>query len=626
MAFGSGCEHFGSGREMVASGVRAQGLGALQSRLRAYSVPVIACVVFIAIVSQITDFYLSRLAALIAFWAAVGMTWNLIGGYAGQLSLGHAAFVGLGGYVALVLQQEFGIVPWLGLLASTFAAGLAALIVGAPTLRLFGIYFSLATLAYPLILQVLFTYWGYQEALIPAHPESPFLFMQWRDNRWYAAIFGMILMLCWLATVFLERSHWRYLLTAVREDEPAAAAVGINTWLVKLWAFVISGSIAGMLGVIYAQMLFVVTPETMFGIGVSVQALIVNLVGGPGYAIGPLLGTLITVPISQALEAQFGSISGAAQLVYGLVLIVVVLTIPHGLMDELRRIDPAQYPTLGRIGSLLMRGTTRAAAPPSVPGVVSSPVSAPVGKGEVLLKADGLGKAYGGVIALCDFNLEIRQHEFIGIVGPNGAGKTTLFDLLSGFQRPTSGRLYLRGENVTRSVPYRLARSGIRRTFQIPRPFGRLTVYENAMLGGLVGATEVARSSMEEAIWRPLRAVGLAHLANKHAGSLGPSQIRLLEVARALVSRPLLLLLDEPLAGLDPSEVHELIDILRGQQAEGLTIVLVDHAIETVAKIVERLVVIDNGLLIGDGVPAEVTRMPRVVEAYLGSRWDDARR
>jgi ABC-type branched-subunit amino acid transport system ATPase component/ABC-type branched-subunit amino acid transport system permease subunit len=613
-----------AGASMAVSGVRAEGPGAFQSRLRAYSVPVIACVIFVAIVSQITDFYLSRLAALIAFWAAVGMTWNLIGGYAGQLSLGHAAFVGLGGYIALVLQQEFGIVPWVGLLASTVGAALAALIVGAPTLRLSGIYFSLATLAYPVILQVLFTYWGYQEALIPAHPESPFLFMQWRDNRWYAAIFGAILMLCWLATVFLERSHWRYLLTAVREDEAAAAAVGINTWLVKLWAFVISGSIAGMLGVVYAQMLFVVTPETMFGIGVSVQALIVNLVGGPGYAIGPLLGTLITVPISQALEAQFGSISGAAQLVYGLVLVVVVLTIPRGLMDELRRIDPARHPTLGKLQGWLMRGTI-GVAPPPARGVVASAASAPVAKGEVLLKADGLGKAYGGVIALRDFNLEIRQHEFIGIVGPNGAGKTTLFDLLTGFQRPTSGRLYLRGENVTRSAPYRLARSGIRRTFQIPRPFGRLSVYENAMLGGLVSATEVAASSMDEATWRPLRAVGLEHLANKPAESLGPSQIRLLEVARALVSRPTLLLLDEPLAGLDASEVHELINILRGQQTEGLTIVLVDHAIGTVAKIVERLVVIDNGILIADGAPVEVTRMPRVIEAYLGSRWDHAR-
>ncbi|OLB78385.1 MAG: hypothetical protein AUI16_03785 [Alphaproteobacteria bacterium 13_2_20CM_2_64_7] len=592
--------------------------------MRAYSVPVIAFVIFVAIVGQITDFYLSRLAALIAFWAAVGMTWNLIGGYAGQLSLGHAAFVGLGGYVALVLQQEFGIMPWVGLLASTVAAALAALIVGAPTLRLSGIYFSLATLAYPLILQVLFTYWGYQEALIPAHPESPFLFMQWRDNRWYAAIFGTILMFCWLATVFLERSHWRYLLTAVREDEAAASAVGINTWLVKLWAFVISGSIAGMLGVIYAQMLFVVTPETMFGIGVSVQALVVNLVGGVGYAIGPLLGTLIAVPISQALEAQFGSISGAAQLVYGLVLIVVVLTIPRGLIDELQRIDPSRHPTLGKLQAWLTRGTTDVTPPPAS-GVVAVAANASLAKGEVLLNAEGLGKAYGGVIALRDFNLEIRQHEFIGIVGPNGAGKTTLFDLLTGFQRPTSGRLYLRGENVTRSAPYRLARSGIRRTFQIPRPFGRLSVYENAMLGGLVGATEVAASRMDEATWRPLRAVGLEHLANKPAESLGPSQIRLLEVARALVSRPTLLLLDEPLAGLDASEVHELINILRGQQTEGLTIVLVDHAIGTVAKIVERLVVIDNGILIADGAPVEVTRMPRVIEAYLGSRWDHAR-
>ena len=249
--------------------------GSRSSRVYAYATPLIVFALYLAIVSQISDFYLSRLAALLAFWAALGMSWNLIGGYAGQLSLGHAAFVGLGGYVTLVLQQQFGIVPWIGLLASTFASALAALVVGV-TLRLSGIYFALATLAYPLILQVLFTYWGYQEALIPARPAQPFLYMQWRDNRWYAVLFAAILVLCWLATVYLERSRWRYFLTAVREDEAAAAAVGINTWLVKLWAFVISGAIAGLLGVVYAQMLFVVTPETLFGIGVSVQAIIVE--------------------------------------------------------------------------------------------------------------------------------------------------------------------------------------------------------------------------------------------------------------------------------------------------------------------------------------------------------------
>jgi branched-chain amino acid transport system permease protein len=188
------------------------------SRAVAYAPPLIACVIFVAVISQISDFYLSRLAALLAFWAALGMSWNLIGGYAGQLSLGHAAFVGLGGYVTLVLQQQFGVVPWVGLIVATFAAALAALFVGA-TLRLSGIYFALATLAYPLILQVLFTYWGYQEALIPARPTQPFLYMQWPDNRWYAVLFALILALCWLATIFLERSRWRYFLTAIREDE-----------------------------------------------------------------------------------------------------------------------------------------------------------------------------------------------------------------------------------------------------------------------------------------------------------------------------------------------------------------------------------------------------------------------
>jgi ABC-type branched-subunit amino acid transport system ATPase component/ABC-type branched-subunit amino acid transport system permease subunit len=593
---------------------------AVRGFLRDNAAPLVVYALFLLIVSQLDDFYLSRLAALVAFWAGIGMSWNLIGGYAGQLSLGHAAFVGLGGYVALALQQSFSIAPWFGLPVSIAAAALAALAVGVPTLRLLGVYFALATLAYPLILQLLFTYWGYQEALIPAHPESPFLYMQWRDNRWYAVIFGTIVVLCWIGTLKLERSRWRYLLTAVRDDEAAASAVGINTWLVKLWAFVVSAAIAGLLGVVYAQMLFVVTPETMFGIGVSVQALVVTLVGGIGHPAGPLLGTLITVPISQALEAQFGSISGAAQLVYGVVLVLVILLIPRGLIEALRGVNAA---SLKRLGEFFAGGPGgEVVVPPATVAANRTALAAAPVSGRVLLSAENLSKRYGGVVALKSFNLEVREHEFIGIVGPNGAGKTTLFDLLTGFQRPSAGRLSLSGQAVIGWPPYRRSRAGMRRTFQIPRPFGRLSVFENVMLGGMIGVVD--EGALKEAVCAALQDVELAHLANRTADSLGPSQIRLLEVARALIARPTLLLLDEPLAGLDSSEVNQLIEILRRQRIAGVTIVLVDHAISTVAKIVERMIVIDNGMLIGDGPPHEVTRMPQVIEAYLGSKWEHA--
>jgi ABC-type branched-subunit amino acid transport system ATPase component/ABC-type branched-subunit amino acid transport system permease subunit len=584
--------------------------------------PVFVYALFLLIVSQLTDQYLSRLAALVAFWAGLGMSWNLIGGYAGQLSLGHAAFVGIGGYVALILQQQLGLAPWLGLIPSAGIAALAALVIGIPTLRLSGVYFALATLAYPLILQLLFTYWGYQEALIPAHPENPFLFMQWRDSRAYAVVFGTLVALCWIATLKLERSRWHYLLTAVRDDEAAASAVGINTWQVKLWAFVASASIAGLLGVVYAQMLFVVTPDTMFGIGVSVQALVVTLIGGSGHPAGPMLGTLITVPIAQALEAQFGSISGAAQLVYGVVLIVVVLLIPRGLIEALRGVEAPWLNLLHRFlgdgkGEIITSLAT-ATANRADPGPLPVPA-----RGAVLLRAENLTKRYGGVLALNALSLEISEHELVGIVGPNGAGKTTLFDLLTGFQRPSAGRLSFRGDDMIGWPPYRRSRAGMRRTFQIPRPFGRLTVLENVLLGGIIRAADLGE--LKNAACSALDAVGLARLASRTTDTLGPSQIRLLEVARALVGRPALLLLDEPLAGLDSAETSELIDILRKQRIEGVTIVLVDHAISTLAKIVERMIVLDNGVLIGDGPPHEVTRMPRVIEAYLGSKWDHAR-
>jgi branched-chain amino acid transport system permease protein len=579
----------------------------------------LAFLIFIALLTRIENQYLARLVALIAFWAALATTWNWIGGYAGQLSLGHAAFVGLGAYLGYVLDSQFGITPWYALLMAVPLGALAACAIGAPTLRLTGVFFSLATVVFPITLQIVFTYWGYQEVLIPPRPDHPFLYMQWPDSRAYAALFGAFLLLYSLGTVALTRSRWRYYLAAVRQDQIAAASIGINTWVVKLIAFVASGSAACVLGVVYAQMLFVVSPETVLGINVSLQAMVLCLVGGVGRSYGPILGTLIVVPMTQALEANFAAYPGVPQLVYGTMLILVILLIPDGILARLQALPWGA-------SSARKRRPERAwiAKAPGRSLAIVDPINVPVlREPQSILEVDGVSKRYGGVVAVSDVGFSVQRGEFVGIVGPNGAGKTTLFDLLTGFQRPSVGAIRFAAASITAIAPHQLARMGLRRTFQIPRPFAKLTVYENVLVSALVLSKRI-ETTLDHAVTAALDTIDLREREHIIAGELNPAQIRRLEVARAIVVRPEILLLDEPLAGLDPAETQELLELLKKLHSSGLTIIMVDHAIGVIAKAVERMVALNNGVLIADGAPTEVTQLPRVIDSYLGTRWQDA--
>lgn len=584
--------------------------------------PILVFLLFVAALGLVNDRYLARLIALVIFWAALATTWNWIGGYAGQLSLGHAAFVGLGAYLGYALESQYGIPPWFALPCAAALGALAAIAIGAPTLRLTGVFFSLATVAFPLALQILFTYWGYQEVLIRTHPDNPTLYMQWEDPRAYAILLGAVLLCYWFGTVALERSQWRYYLAAIRLDQIAAASVGINTFGVKLTTFIVSGSAACVLGVIYAQMLFVITPDTVLGVNVSLQAMVLCLVGGIGRAYGPLIGTLMVVPMTQALEARFQSTPGVAQLVYGVVLIIVILIIPNGVIVWLQ-----QLPLLARFSrahkATSHAGVPHEAKPAEVSGELAASTSERKRLGDVVFSIEDVSKAYYGVTAVRNVSFSVYNGEFVGIVGPNGAGKTTLFDLLTGFQPLTAGKIRL-GARLSTGLPaYQFSREGVRRTFQVPRPFATLTVYENVLLGALPVRHRLS-DDIDTVVWRALNVIGLDDRPNMPAGLLTPSQIRLLEIARALAGNPTVLLLDEPLAGLDHTETNELVSILERLHRSGLTIILVDHAIATVANVVHRMIVLDNGNLIADGKPDEVTRLPRVVEAYLGSRWQDA--
>jgi ABC-type branched-subunit amino acid transport system permease subunit/ABC-type ATPase involved in cell division len=497
--------------------------------LGAFAGPVVAYGVLLVFLILFKDPYWSRIIALVGFWTIIGTCWNIIGGYAGQPSFGHSAFIGIGSYATVILLNA-GVVPWIGASCAVGVACLAALLIGYPTLRLRDVYFALATLVYPLILGLIVTYLGLQEVLVPTHPEAQFLYMSWTDPRWFAALFGLIALLVWIALTLVERSRYRLLLEAIRQDEETARSVGINTPRVKLVCFVASAALAALAGAIYIQLIFVVTPNVL-SFDLSIQAILIALVGGIGRRAGGLIGAAILVPTANLTEAWFGATSGGSQLAYGLALMVVVIVMPQGIVDQfgrllrsLRKTPAAETQISGAPPALrLIESGTRLDATP-------------------LLEGRGLGKSYGGIVALEGIDIEVARGEFVGLVGPNGAGKSTLFDLLTGYQRPNAGRVLIAGADVTRLPSYEVARRGVRRTFQSARPFGRLSVLENVLVGSAAGS---AMPDGDASARGALAAVGLLAWRDARASSLTPSQLRLLEVARAIVSGPELLLLDD---------------------------------------------------------------------------------
>lgn len=572
--------------------------------LGAFAGPVLAYAALLIFLLFFKDPYWSRIVALIGFWTIVGTSWNIIGGYAGQPSFGHSAFVGIGSYVTVILLNA-GVVPWIGAPCAVAAACVAALLIGYPTLRLRDVYFALATLVYPLILGLIVTYLGLQEVLVPTHSDAQFLYMSWTDPRWFAALFGLIALIVWIVLTLVERSRYRLLLEAIRQDEETARSAGINTPRVKLVCFVASAALAALAGAIYIQLIFVVTPNVL-SFDLSVQAILIALVGGIGRRAGGLIGAAILVPIANLTESWFGATSGGSQLAYGLALMVVVVVMPRGIIDQLERAQRSL-----RRAPAVERQT--GGAPPDLRVIQGGKASNP----GPLLEGRGLGKSYGGIVALHGIDIEVACGEFVGLVGPNGAGKSTLFDLLTGYQRPNAGRVFIAGADATRLPSYEIARRGVRRTFQSARPFGRLSVLENVLVGSAASAS--AAPDQAASARDALAAVGLLAWRDVAASSLTPSQLRLLEVARAIVSAPDLLLLDEPLAGLTPAETQSLLNVLRSLNEKGLSILIVDHNVGSVAQAVSRLVVIDRGVMIANDAPGRVMRDERVIRAYLGA-------
>ncbi|KQY99470.1 branched-chain amino acid ABC transporter [Pseudolabrys sp. Root1462] len=581
-------------------------------RMRTLLPLVLLAVAYAALSFLVTNSYYQLVMTLVLIWASFGLAWNLFSGYTGLISFGHAVFFGLGAYFTALGQIYFDLTPWLLIPVAALVGGAAGLLIGALTFRLRSHYFALAMLAYPLAILNVFMWLGYQELTIPMKHKDAVLYMQFTDGRMYTLLaIGMTFAIVVLSQA-VERSRFGMALIAIKQNEAAAEAAGINTLVWKLRAITLSGAVTGAIGAFYVMVLLVVTPESVFGMLVSAQALTVTMFGGVGTVWGPLIGAAILIPTSQILQAKLGAqFPGIEGVIYGLAIVVVILVAPEGIFWRVR--DKWRKRSGAPAIAEAVATDVPVAAEPLPPAVT------PQAGGEIILSVRNLSKSFGGLKAVQNVSFDVQRGSILGIIGPNGAGKTTLFNLLNGFQHPDAGEVRLDGRDVFGVTPHRLCEAGVGRTFQVMRPFARLSVADNVIIGAYVRAANdaEARAHAADAIAR----VGLTSVAHRVASELTTKELRLMELARALAGAPRLLLLDETLAGLGANEAAEVVTVLRALAKQGITIVIIEHTMHTMVRLVDRFVVLDHGAVLVEDTPQAITRDSRVIEAYLGTKW-----
>ncbi|MCW0208362.1 branched-chain amino acid ABC transporter ATP-binding protein/permease [Achromobacter veterisilvae] len=581
---------------MSAAQTQAQPAPRPRGSLRPGAVVVAALLAVLALVLN-NDFYLRIMFMCgVYYLCAAGM--NVLAGYAGQKSLGQAGLFAAGAYAVALLTTRWEWHPALALAAAPVVAAGVGLLIALPSLRVKGPSLALVTLAFGIVAEKLVTEWtdvfGGAQGIYGIAPlaiaQTPFSLQQW---VWLVIGLSLAVHLA-LARAF--RGRFGRALLSLQFDEIAAACSGIAVYRYKTLAFMVAAALCGLGGALVAQQNQYFNSD-FITFHLSVFILLLVLLGGAGTIYGPLAGAVV-LTLAEVFLAQWPF---AQHFVYGGMLLFALYLMPRGIVGLFDRWRPAP-PEL-----------------PAAPNGAELPVR-PVAKGVPLLQLSGICKNFGGVVTAQDVNLVLEPQRIHALIGPNGAGKSTLINILTGVIPPTAGTLTLQGRDMTRAGAHRLAAAGVARTFQNLRLFGAMSVLDNVLVGAHSRLGQgVPEAQARQEVMAVLAFTGLLAHAQARAGSLPYGVQRRVELARALASRPALLLLDEPAAGLNPQETRELGQLVRRIGALGVAVLMVEHDMSLVMNISDHIVVLDRGLVIAEGNPKEIQSNPRVIEAYLGS-------